>query len=419
MGVLKQEFTYRVYAFLFQALAVVLPIHGRLVPPVIALIGLNWLLEVNFGEKYRRMTATMGNKYLLSFGVFYLVYVVGLLYSSEIRGPDGALFNLEVKLSLLLFPVFFTTIDFGRLGKMFVKKIFKAYILGCILSLFLIFNRAVFEYFQVQDTGVFYYVKLAFSHHPSYLSLYFSFAVFILFTWLIKGNQIVPLKRNLVVLLILLFQLFIVLLSSKAGILGLSLGYLMSFAYLIYYRQGWKKYIVPVLLLIAFGITLTFFPVVYSRFYQAETALTSHPDLASAESSVARVLVWQTSLQVIKENPLIGVGTGDVDKSLMKLYKKQQIRLAIDETLNAHNQFLQTFMALGIVGFLLLLASLLIPAWYAFRHKKLIYLLFLAVFGFHLLVESMLERQAGVVFYAFFNSLLFYNAFFSGEQSEL
>jgi O-antigen ligase len=419
MGLLKHGFTYRAYAFLFQALALVLPIHGRLVPPVIALIGLIWLLELNFGEKYRRITSSLGNRYLLSFGVLYLLYVIGLLYSTEIWGPKGALFNLEVKLSLVLFPVFFTTIDFGRFGKTYVKKIYKAFILGCILSLFLIFNKAVFDYFQLQDPAVFYYVNLAFTHHPSYLSLYFSFAISILFIWLIRGRHSVPLKRNLVVVLILLFQVFILLLSSKAGILGLSLLYLLSFFYLIYYRQGWRKYIVPVLLLISFGITLSFFPVVYSRFYQAESALTSPPDSSSEESSVARMLVWRTSLQVIQKNPLIGVGTGDVDRTLMKLYKEQQIKLAIDETLNAHNQFIQTFMALGVAGFLVLVGSLVIPGWVAFRKKKFLYLLFLVVFSFHLLVESMLERQAGVVYYAFFNGLLFYRAFISGSESDL
>ena len=63
------------------------------------------------------------------------------------------------------------------------------------------------------------------------------------------------------------------------------------------------------------------------------------------------------------------------------------------------------------MGFLTLLASLLFPAWFAFRQKELLYLLFLALVSFHFLVESMLAKQAGIVFYAFFNTLLFYMAF--------
>ena len=48
---------------------------------------------------------------------------------------------------------------------------------------------------------------------------------------------------------------------------------------------------------------------------------------------------------------------------------------------------------------------------YAFRKKHLLYLLFLGIIAFNLLVESMFERQAGVVFYALFNSFLFYYAY--------
>jgi hypothetical protein len=43
----------------------------------------------------------------------------------------------------------------------------------------------------------------------------------------------------------------------------------------------------------------------------------------------------------------------------------------------------------------------------AIKKRAVMSMLFLIIVGFNLLFESMLERQAGVVFYAFFNSLLY------------
>ena len=76
--------------------------------------------------------------------------------------------------------------------------------------------------------------------------------------------------------------------------------------------------------------------------------------------------------------------------------------------LNAHDQYLQTYIALGIFGTLLLIINLLVPGWFAIRRIHFIYFSFLAVFAFNILFESMLEVQAGVIYYGFFNALLFF-----------
>ena len=135
------------------------------------------------------------------------------------------------------------------------------------------------------------------------------------------------------------------------------------------------------------------------------------------DGTVARVIVWQNALEVIKENPVFGVGTGDTKQALMNKYKEKNISTALENELNAHNTFLQTYMSIGVFGFLVLVLSLIIPAWFAFKQKKIVYLLFLVLVAFHFLVESMLAKQAGVVFYAFFNAVLFYNAFGENKSS--
>jgi O-antigen ligase len=101
------------------------------------------------------------------------------------------------------------------------------------------------------------------------------------------------------------------------------------------------------------------------------------------------------------------VGTGDVKDALYVKYAEKGMDAALDKKLNVHCQYLQTFVALGIAGFAILVLMLILPGILAVKRKDKLYLLFLCIFALNILVESMFETQAGVVFYAFFNAFLF------------
>ena len=126
------------------------------------------------------------------------------------------------------------------------------------------------------------------------------------------------------------------------------------------------------------------------------------------ESNSERLDVWKADIEVIRQHPVFGVGTGDVKDALLSEYQKENKLFVYNMRLNALNQFFQTYIALGILGALLLIFMLVLPGWFAIRRIHFIYFSFLAVFMFNILVESMLEVQAGVVYYAFFNSLFFF-----------
>jgi O-antigen ligase len=400
----------KIYYYLILVLSLVLPVYDKLVPPVIALIGLNWLLELNFKEKFFRVKNSSANKYLISFGLLYILYIIGTLYSSELKGGSGAFFDLEVKLALLLFPLFFSTIDFTGIRKDLIKKALYFFVLGCIINSLFIFNHAVFQYFKDYQTSVFFYSNLSMIYHPGYLALYYSFALMILLDWTLKNRRF-SFKLVMAILLILYFQVFIVLLSSKAGISGLFIVLLMIALYFLIFN--YLKSIFPVtlsvLLIFSLFLMLALFPQSFNRFSEAGKAISdnSTPENQKSDGTTARVVIWKSSWQIIKENPLFGVGTGDIRKELLEKYKENQISISLYNQLNVHNQYLQTFVALGIPGFLVLLAGFVLPGLYALKRKQLLYLSFLTLFAVHILVESMLERQAGVVFYAFYNALLF------------
>jgi len=416
---ISQKFYY--YALIFLSFSI--PIHNRLTSSIVVIIGLFWLFEFNFGEKFRRVKNSKINQSLFLFSILFFLFLIGLIYSDNMStNGSGALFNLEKRMSFLGFPLLLATIDIENIKKRLFKQIFKAFILGCLLSSFFLMNVAFFDYMQTNDIKAFYYSELSEFHHPSYLALYFSFAIAILLNWLLNSEKKESSKRNAVYLMILGFQLMIVLLSSKAGILGLALTYFLSILYLLIKKNSIPKIkiLIPAILLISFIITLVLNPHTLSRFYSAEKAIEQEniDETQDVDGTVARIIVWQNALEVIKENPIFGVGTGDTKEALLKKYKEKNIYTALEYELNAHNEYLQTFMAIGILGFLVLVLSFMIPAWFAFRRNSLVYLLFLAMLAFHFLVESMLAKQAGIVFYAFFNVILYLQAFkVKGESS--
>jgi O-antigen ligase len=425
MGIISQEKHQQIYYFLFLALVFVLPIHERLVSPVASLIGLNWLLELNFREKFRRLKRFKIKRLTLLFGLVYLPYLAGLFYSENFTGWSGADFALEVKLSLLVFPLLISTINPEKIHPQLEHKILKWFIYGCLTSAILILNLAVFHYFQEKSSTVFFYSRLADPFHPSYLSLYYTFSIVILTYWLIVRFPLNSSKWVFTAMLLVFFQFLTIMLSSKAGIIGVFLMYALMIIMLIIRLK--KNSLKPLIYMVALTVIYVFMlfvtPPALQRFMVAKSVVENDLEETntedSAESTTARLVIWKCSMEVIRDHPFWGVGPGDVKHELLKKYQQKDVTHALNKGLNAHNQFLQTYMATGLPGFLLLISSFLIPAWFAFRKRKPIYLSFIILLIFHNLVESMLERQAGVVFYGFFNALLFYYAFNENTDHEI
>ena len=144
-----------------------------------------------------------------------------------------------------------------------------------------------------------------------------------------------------------------------------------------------------------------------ARVVHSTETLTGSAPPETSKSTSDRVEIWKASLGIIKSNLLTGVGTGDVKDILIAKYKEKNIEGALEYRLNAHNQYIQTFITLGLPGIITLLLMLILPMTLAYRGRYLLYFVFLLLFAINILTESMFETQAGVVWYAFFNVILF------------
>jgi O-antigen ligase len=320
---------------------------------------------------------------------YYLLLLIGMIWSENI--PFG-MQKLENKLTFLLFPVlyFFSAHKWG-------KSEWKELIIWSLFFVLIIYELMAFwRFFSIpnQPWGYqFMESRFTLFMHRSYFACYLVIGIVLLIENLLNYFS----KWRF--MLLLFFSIGIFQTGSKAGIVSLLLivlVYIIKFAY----SNTWK-HLLPVISVFIFLTTLILFTnnPVKSRFTTTWSAL-NHVKLKenySVESNTARILMWNTSMDVWKGNFLLGVGTGDYDDELTKMNIKYNNHGVAEERLNSHNQFLNTGVQLGLIGFFIL--TMIFTVSFYVSEKRLWQLLILLVFFINFLVESFLETQAGIVLF--------------------
>ena len=128
----------------------------------------------------------------------------------------------------------------------------------------------------------------------------------------------------------------------------------------------------------------------------------------SGHSVTQRVEFWKAAAGIIREHPVIGVGTGDMPGAYSQQYEKTNSRLSPEWRMRAHNQFLAITVAFGFAGLAYFLFSLFYPL---LREKKFLdyfYFTFWLIVFLSMFTEDTLETQPGATFFAFFNSLFLF-----------
>ena len=388
----KIDFKYKANYYLIILIAFTLPLAKSLVPLLVGLLFVSSLINNNFKEK-------KSSKKILLISSIYLLYLIGILYS---QNRTAAIFSLEEKLSLLAVPLIFFISKINYL--LSYHKIIKAFIEGCVVSLlFSLINSSV-TYFYTSDTSAFFYQNIALYHHGSYLSMYLNFAIGCIYFFSFRPTKHFYLKPILGFSLIVFFSIFIALLSSKTGIISLFLIHVFSISYWISIHKAYLKG--------AFAIVLI--GAISSAFYLFSASINARVnELISSSSSETntstniRKEIWSSAASLYLEAPIIGHGTGDVIDELARLSKEKNLGFINKKKLNAHNQYLQTAVALGSIGIITLIAMLILPLYISWKNKYWIYVFFILLTMTNFLTEAMLETQSGVIFYAFFNTLFF------------
>lgn len=336
----------------------------------------------------------------VNFGIaaFYIMHVIGLLHTENM---DFAFMDLGMKVSFLLFPIIFffypITIEWVKFAKIFI--------FGAICSIVISLLHATAVYLDEGFYSNFFDSRLSFMMHRSYWATYlvmaYSFSWFLFFK-----KEINPIFTTI---LLVLFSLLTFMSGSKMGILILILTTIGWIGYLVVKKKAFILGIASLLLFSVVGWTIyNYSPQLNTRIKAGIESMFGGKtiDPLSTESNAARILVWTSALDEIKENFFFGAGTGDIKDQLKERNLKNGFTGIAEQNLNAHNQFFNTQLALGLLGLLALLASFIQPFVraskdYQFIMRSIIFILFLS-----LLTESFFETQAGIVPGAFLLSLL-------------
>ena len=129
---------------------------------------------------------------------------------------------------------------------------------------------------------------------------------------------------------------------------------------------------------------------------------TSNPN---GHSILERIEYWKTGWQVIKENWVYGVGTGDKKIAMEKMYERKESRLLPERRLRAHNTYITFCLTFGLFGLVFFCYILYNFLRFQLKNQSLIGFLFICVAIITFIFEDSLETQMGVSFFAFFFAL--------------
>lgn len=128
----------------------------------------------------------------------------------------------------------------------------------------------------------------------------------------------------------------------------------------------------------------------------------------SGHSVIQRLEFWHAAVGIIQKHWLAGVGTGDADEAFREEYISNGTQLKEKYRLRSHDQFLAIGVAFGIPGLAWFLFTLFYPLTLKEHRRDLLYITFFMISFLSMINEDTLETQAGVTFFAFFNTLFLF-----------
>lgn len=369
----------------------------------IIIIGLSWIFSFSFKEKLQRF---IKNPVAIAFVLLYLLHLLSIFYTEN---SSEGWNDLRLKISFLLLPFFMMSVRFiYNEQRIFILKFFAVLMMLMALT---DLTHAFLEYLVSGNQETFYYIHLPYllASKVHYVAWYYSFAIFISIYHLISSQS----NRAFwfLGLLILLFSL--ILLSSRAFILAFIVVFILTF--LKWFKTAkvsrlmWTKILSIAAL---FMLSLVFIPSINLRLNDTVVELQKMFGYDTPKQTNPRVFIWRYGADLISKNAIFGFGVGDAKGELSvalescdAMFWNGERNVPIqNKNYNFHNQFMQTWAEVGIFGFLILLFIMIHP--FLLKNSHPLFLIFIGLTFIGCLTESMFERQAGVVLFAFMYPLL-------------
>ncbi|WP_340076194.1 O-antigen ligase family protein [Leptobacterium sp. I13] len=342
--------------------------------------------------------------YILPLIIIFLD-VAAIFISNDIQ---QALYVIEKRTGLIIFSFGFMLMP--KISNKNLSTIFKFFVYSvsaiCVVSLFLALLENFEQYgykINYQSIWIIGYHNLSgqVGFHATYLSNYILFSLGILlfhkgenFKW---NNKI---KYILVAFLITYFML----LAVRTTFISLFL-LILYYVYQIYKNNKIK-------LLMAFsavilGLLFIFLnSTMMKERFEDIFSIGKSQNISRFGGIKIRMYNWKAAYNVYKENPIIGVGNGDLQEHLDENYRKLNQNKFDLIGYNSHNQYLNELAAKGVLGLLSILLFLLLPLYIGIKNKNKMFIVLMSIHIISFLTENLLNRNKGIIFLIFFYGLL-------------
>jgi O-antigen ligase len=397
----------RIFLLLCAGVAITMPFKPGWNSIFSILLFLFWLLF----QKKVIDPKSINVRLVLLLSSLFLMSLIGLTYTENLE--DG-LFRIQLRAVPVMFLFIFSSIEIN-LNKV-IRVIATCFVFSLLFACIVTLIDSSYTLITSGKSHKFFGHDLAslINMYPYLFALYCLIAILFLLNDLSGNKHFVSVwgGKNFKVILIVFFSVFILLLSVKQVIISW-LVVLLIFLYssIKSYKYGVLMSIVAMLMLI---LSVVLIPTLNQKVNQLihwrenVVPLDEEATLGRSWDGVAlRWAIWTCSVDVIKENFWLGTGTGDTQNELQAVYEKRQFYFASRyNRFNAHNQFLQVFLNLGLMGFILFIGAFIVPIYMLRNHR--IYWVFAFCILSSCLTESMFEVNKGILIYSLFNPLLLF-----------
>ena len=330
----------KAYQYLLIILAFLMPLTVFGANLIIVIICVLWLFSGDYASKFNQI---ISNKFILASIVFFFLHVIGLLWTEDLSW--GVHIVHKMWYFLLLLPVLFTIVR---------REHIKFYISAFLLAITFTEIASYLVWFEIIEPFKNATVRnpTPFMSHISYNPI-LAFAIYLVLHEIFFNKKITNLVFSL-------YSFFAISMSVNMFITGGRAGQVMYFAMLtIIIFQFFNNQKIKSLLLISVLIPGIFFTAYMTsdlfqqRVDAAVNNTISYSDNKSSSVGL-RITFALNSWEVIKENPIIGIGTGDFP---MEYKKINQINTpGLPSSTNPHNMYTLVVTQLGVLGLISMLS---------------------------------------------------------------
>lgn len=372
------------------------PFKLILAPVTFVLIVIAFFLEKDYQNFWNNLKSKNGITLIL-------VFFLWLIFSTILSDTKFNYKSIDNQLFMFLIPLFLVGFNLTKTEIYSIKKVYiLSWVLFCIYAFVTLAYNLVVNFEHKQDYN-FVQTSLYHFHYP-YDVLYINIAYIVLI--------FIPLFKSVKLLFSVLFFVFIFLSGTRMGF------FIFSLTSLIFLLLNIKKFLnTKSLLILVFILIISTLSIKNSRYVNDKFFDTLSKIGFNTSSKVSEIgekyhkislrqILWSSATKSIKTAPnkFIGYGANGAVKKLNKLYKEKGFNNI--EKMNSHNQYLTTMLNSGIIGVLILTSIFIFAIFHSYQLKSLSNLLIIIAIMMSFLTESMLERQKGVIVFAFFLTLI-------------